>query len=163
MNPRVARLGLAFVSLIGLLLAQPAAGRTKPTTCPAARYVVTTSGAPFSVVVTGSPVSLEPICSAVAPKRFKGNRKGVTSLKARWASCATLRGKVRLNARIVDGCSRIEGTLRANKSKLRFTAVLEPPATTTTTSLALSTTTAAPSTTSAPPPPRRCRPSWRSS
>jgi len=115
---------LACCLVLGPLVAAPAyARKPKPEPCPAARWVVTTPDAPFTVVQAGTPTSLDDICEGVTPTKYAANRKGVTKLKAKWTTCEGLTGKVRLVAKILDECTRLEGTLKAKRFKFPFDAV----------------------------------------
>jgi uncharacterized repeat protein (TIGR01451 family) len=110
-----------FFCAVGASPAQ--ARKPKPEPCEAARWVVTTDGAPFTVVQAGPATALEDICEAVDTSKYSANRKGVTHVRAKWAACEGLTGKVRLGARILDDCTRLEGKVKAKRFKLTFDAV----------------------------------------
>jgi alpha-L-fucosidase len=49
-------------------------------------------------------------------------RRGVTRVRQRWKACVGLRGAVRLKAKVVDGCTRVIGRVRARGYRRRFEA-----------------------------------------
>jgi len=108
-----------------------AAKRPKPEPCPSGRYLIvgeplvagentpTTDG-----LQVGTLVAIDELCGPVAPKALRAHRNGVTDVHAKWSTCNRLAGKVRLDGKLIDGCSRFKGTLKAHKFKRQFEAVL---------------------------------------
>jgi hypothetical protein len=88
--------------------------------CPAARYVL---GQPLvvgnaatmvgGISVGGDGFAIDGICDPVDPTLYRATRKKGTRVRAKWPSCAGLRGKVRFDGRIVGDCRRLRGRLRA--------------------------------------------------
>ena len=122
---------LATTLLAGSMLPALAARRPKPEPCPSGRYLIvgeplvagentpTTDG-----LQVGTLVAIDELCGPVAPKSLQGHRNGVTEVHAKWPTCNRLAGKVRLDGRLIDGCTRLKGTLKAHKFKRRFEAML---------------------------------------
>ena len=115
---------LAGVAAVGACAAD--ARPTPPQPCASARYLVT--GDPLagkaSGMQVGPPVSLDDLCDAVAPRKLKANRKGVTQFLVKWKQCNGLTGTVVLQGKILPGCTQLEATLRAKKFKRKFTATM---------------------------------------
>ncbi len=111
------------VWLLGILLTTTApAWGAVAATCPHARYRV--AGAPIGtaeVLEMGGTVALDGACEPVAPKRWKAKGKG-TAVAARWKGCAGLRGAVRLEGKLVDGCRTFRGTVKIGKRLRRIEA-----------------------------------------
>ncbi|MCW5893688.1 MAG: alpha-L-fucosidase [bacterium] len=127
------RLPVRPVLLVALLLlALPAAAaaakkRPKPAPCPPAQYAV--DGAPLGAtgvtsdtIEVGALAGVGDSCPLAAPVRARTSRKGVTTVRARWNACPGFTGPVRLRARIVDGCTRLAGKVRARRHRRAVTA-----------------------------------------
>src|SRR5262245_25771491 len=111
---------------VGLLIAVLIAG-SPPTTegkkrippCPGGVFwvdgepLLSSSGlaVPDTVSVESGSVSLLSGCGPTTV-RLKGTRRG-TKLKAKWASCPGISGRVKLAARIDPSCASMTGKLRA--------------------------------------------------
>ena len=78
-----------------------------------ARPYETADGA---VLELGAVAALDGVCDAVAPKRWKATRAGITVVAAQWKQCAGSKGTVRLAGKLIDGCRRFRGTLAIGKS-----------------------------------------------
>src|SRR5262249_34535169 len=123
---------LAFLVTLAGSTVEPAAREAqarrrqpKPPPCPGGGYGV--GGAPLatdssvtldSVTVDAASATIASGCAHTTAK-LRGGRKG-TKVRAVWSSCAGLRGRVRLKARIDPNCMTISGVLRAKKFKRRF-------------------------------------------
>lgn len=118
----------AAVLLVLLLLLPVAAAKSsaarkpKPAPCPAAQYAV--DGEPLGAtdvrsdtIEIGTLAGLGPSCPLAATVRARTSRKGVTTVRARWETCPGFTGPVRLRARIIDGCARLTGNVRARKHR----------------------------------------------
>ena len=98
----------------------------KPDPCPPARYLI--GGGPIGADGSGAALQLGPstaidgVCDSIAPRRMQVNRKGVTQVMVRWKRCTGLTGAVVLQGKIVPGCSRFQGTLKAKKLKKKLDA-----------------------------------------
>lgn len=104
--------------VVGVALAG-VAGAAPPAPCPGGRYLVTEGtllGAGELLVVDDETVELTSGCPA-ATVRVRARRSGVTQITARWKGCAGITGVAILKASIVDGCTRVRGTLRTPKTK----------------------------------------------
>ncbi len=119
---------LAACALTAVVLPALARKGPKPQPCDAARYLV--AGAPIvagddgAVLALGSLTAIEGVCTPARAKPWRANRKGFTQLRAHWKACDGLTGGVTLQGKIVDGCARFEGTLRARKLKRAIAATL---------------------------------------
>src|SRR6185436_16701129 len=116
---------IASASWMLAVRVDPAAARkAPPAPCNAARYLII--GDPIlgktAGVAVGPSVSLDALCNPVAPKRLKANRKGVTTVVAKWPQCDGLTGAVVLKAKILSGCTTLQGTLKAKKFKQKINA-----------------------------------------
>jgi hypothetical protein len=137
------RVGSAVAATLGVLaLIAPAAlsekrKPAKPAPCTGGRYVITgnprVTGKPTlksgSIMLRGSTVSLSAGCTetVVRTKRMRGGMKGMkggTRIRATWAQCAGVRGKVRLKAGIDSTCRRMWGAITTRRGKSRFDAEL---------------------------------------
>lgn len=111
------------------------AKRRRPV-CPGGRFVVHERPLLLdpTVVVDGLTVQSEARLLSVRSgcpvtrARLKGTKKGFTRVRARWASCNGLRGKVRIKARIDKTCRTITGKIRAPRSKFKRKFVATLPA-----------------------------------
>lgn len=115
--------------VVGLLAPDGAlAKRPRPAPCPDQRYLVQGTPAlpgdqtPEAIVVSGRQVSLGAGCAPVSAK-VAAKRKG-TKIRARWASCQGLAGRVKLAALIDPTCAVMNGSVKARAARLRkaFTA-----------------------------------------
>jgi len=128
------RLAVAILALVaGGLVGVPS---TRAATAPCVgRFVV--SGSPIGpgavapagtfVEVALDAVEIPGVCTAVAPKVLKANKKGVTKLKAEWpiSACQGFTGKkVVLAGKIGEACSTLNGSLKAKKAKRKVQAAL---------------------------------------
>jgi alpha-L-fucosidase len=91
-----------------------------------ARYQV--AGEPLGAgavrtIDVGAHVAFDAVCARTERASLRASSRGVTRLRARWPSCDGLAGRVRLRARIVDGCTRLVGTLRARRLRQPVEAV----------------------------------------
>ncbi len=112
--------------------------RVKPLPCASGRYQVTGApltagqGAPTADVleIGRSKTALPGICGPVPAKRFKARRRGggFTRVRVKWdiGACAGFVGRVRLTGKLVDGCTRLEGRLKARKFRQKFEAQSVP-------------------------------------
>lgn len=103
-----------WTPLLLLSLALPAGASAvrgpAPDACPHARYAL--AGAALAdTLEVGSVIALDGACDPVAPTRWKAKRNGTTRVAARWPRCAGVSGAVRLQGKLVDGCSRFRGTI----------------------------------------------------
>jgi alpha-L-fucosidase len=119
----------AILGVVALVLATvtvaPAA--VAASACPPAQYTVV--GAPLgddtvqsATVEIDARVGLGSLCPMLAARRMETSRHGVVGIRQRWDACAGLHGAVRLKARVVDGCTRVIGTLRAGRYRRHFEA-----------------------------------------
>ena len=98
----------------------------KPDPCPPARYLI--GGGPIGADGSGAALQLGPstaidgVCDSIAPRRMQVNRKGITQVMVRWKRCTGFTGAVVLQGKIVPGCSRFQGTLKAKKLKKKLDA-----------------------------------------
>jgi hypothetical protein len=134
------RVGLFMALAIGVpAVLIPSDGWSKGTftPCPGGRYVITgnprSTGKPTlksgTITLRNQTVSLSAGCPATAVvlkhmKRGMGMMKGGTRVRAKWAQCSGVRGKVRLKAGIDSTCKRMWGSIRTKKGKSRFDAEL---------------------------------------
>lgn len=128
-----------YVAWVALVMASALVGgsaearRGKPAACAGGRFVVEgerlTGGGTIpadAVTLAGRQVSTASGCRPVTA-RIKATRK-TTVVRARWSSCAGLRGRVTLQARIsAPDCRAMEGKLVARQAKVKraFTARLQ--------------------------------------
>ena len=114
----------ALAVLCLLLLPLPAgAAASRGTTCPDARYAIV--GPPVgtgATVEVGSRAGIGTACPLTGDVALRGLRDGTTRVRARWLRCPGLAGRVRLAARLVDGCTRVVGTIRAGRLRRTFEA-----------------------------------------
>jgi hypothetical protein len=100
--------------------------------CPGGRFVAAdaplvsgdTGAASGAVVIADGQVTVGGSCAATAAavKRSRGG----TLVRAHWASCTGLSGRVRLRAVIRSGCSTIAGVIRSRHHRRPFTATRQP-------------------------------------
>jgi alpha-L-fucosidase len=103
-----------------------AAPRREP--CRSAQFTIAGdpigSGAATSPTVeVGSLVGLGEVCPLIAPTQRRVTKAGVTRVRARWETCPGLQGPVRLQARVVDGCTRAVGRITAKRYRRRVEAI----------------------------------------
>jgi len=123
----VATAALMATPLLLAVTALPAGA--KPAPCPGGRYVLSSAprsnGGPAlasgTITLDGSTVSLSAGCSGAVRMR---HAKGGTRLRATLASCASIRGKVRLKGGIDGTCRRMWGSIATRKGRSRFEAEL---------------------------------------
>lgn len=125
----------ALVMTSLLVVSSAEARRNKPTPCTGGRFVVegerlTGGGAvpADAVTLAGKQVSTASGCSPVTA-RVKATRK-TTVVRARWSSCAGIRGRVTLQARIAaPDCRAMQGKLVARQARVKrtFAARLQSP------------------------------------
>ena len=130
------RVGLVIAFALGVpALLAPTVASAAP--CAEGRYVITgnprATGKPTlksgSITLRSATVALSAGCPATAVrvkqvKRAKGAMKGGTRVRAKWAQCSGVRGKVRLKAKIDSTCKRMRGTIISKRGKTRFDAEL---------------------------------------
>jgi hypothetical protein len=130
------RVGTAIALALGVLaMLTPADASAAP--CAEGRYVITgnprATGKPTlksgSITLRNATVALSAGCPATLVrikqvKRAKGVMKGRTKVRAKWAQCSGVRGKVRLKASIDNTCKRMWGTISSKRGKTRFDAEL---------------------------------------
>jgi hypothetical protein len=130
------RVGLAFAFALGVpAMLAPTDASAAP--CAEGRYVITgnprSTGKPTlksgSITLRNATVALSAGCPATAVrtkqmKGAKGAMKGGTRVRAKWAQCSGVRGKVRLKASIDSTCKRMWGTIISKRGKSRFDAEL---------------------------------------
>jgi len=108
------RVGLAVV----LALATPSTA-ARPAPCRSARFTIAGepigSGVTSPTVEVGPLVGLGDVCPLIAPKKRRVTKAGVTQVRARWDSCPGLAGRVRLRARVIDGCTKVVGKVTAKR------------------------------------------------
>jgi alpha-L-fucosidase len=126
MFSRCLRVGV--LCCVAIAVASPAISKTQAPACRPARYQVEGKPVGRGLITTetidlGESVALGTACPGVAPRRVRVSRKGVTRIDARWRSCAGFRGRVRLKAKVVDGCSRLVARVKARKYRRRFEAL----------------------------------------
>ena len=116
--------GALWLTLALVAAASPAAAVAPPPPCPGIRFLVDDvliPGAelPFDAVTVDAAGDVR-IDSGCAPAHARtGKRRGLKTLRVRWASCGTLRN-VRLAATVDDPtCSTLGGTLSARATKRR--------------------------------------------
>jgi len=118
----------AALVLVTVVIAVPALAKRAPgDLCRPARYTLVgepiIDGSPGGALVdVGNVVALEAICPAVPPRLRRANRNGVTRVKASWDACEGLDGRVRFKGKLVDGCSRLVGRVRARRFRRRIEA-----------------------------------------
>lgn len=105
----------------------PAAKKPRPEACRPGRYEISGDPIPLgsataAIVDVGPIIALGETCGRIEPRSVKTTRKGVTKVSARWDACPGVEGKVRLDAKITDGCQRLVGRVRAKKLKRRIQA-----------------------------------------
>jgi cysteine-rich repeat protein len=107
---------------LSLLLLPLAAHAAKLPPCPAARYLIDAADVglifgdqtPTTDAFTYGTSSLAiPTCGQTAAKA-KANKKGVTTFKAMWKVCGSLK-KVLAQGTITNGCATMQGTIKAKK------------------------------------------------
>ena len=132
------RVGVIMALAIGVFaVLAPTDASQKATPCAAGRYVITgnprSTGKPTlksgSITLRGATIALSAGCPATAVrlKRMKsgmGVMKGGTRVRATWAQCSGVRGKVRLKAGIDSTCKRMWGSISTRRGKSRFDAEL---------------------------------------
>ncbi len=77
------------------------------------------------VVIAPDVVEIPGVCTPIAPKVRKANKKGITTLKAQWpvSACRGFSGKkVTLAAKIAESCTKLTGNLKAKKAKRKVQA-----------------------------------------
>ena len=112
-----------------LLLAGPVYAKTGQA-CAPGRFLVVgepiTTGAAQSgarAIVVGKPVGLPGLCEAASKSLVRRAGRKAMRVAATWRRCAGFRGRLRFTGKVVDGCNRLVGTLRARKYKRRVTAL----------------------------------------
>ena len=80
-----------------------------------AAIVSNVTGETMPGLAIGAQVSLDNLCGPVTAKHRQGTRKGITQIVARWKTCEGLNGPVVLQGKILAGCARFQGTLKAKK------------------------------------------------
>jgi alpha-L-fucosidase len=111
---------LIVVLVLALALAASADAATRVEPCRSAQY--TLDGTPLGAgamttptVEIGTLVGLGDLCPLVTPVQRRTTKRGVTTVRARWDACPGFAGRVRLRARVVDGCSRVVGRVSAKR------------------------------------------------
>ena len=90
--------------------------------CPGGRFLSSGSlldpaASNEAVVIDGSQISIGSACARVAGKVKPA--KGKVKVKAAWAACRGVPGKVRLVAAVFPECRAMSGTVQARKAKIR--------------------------------------------
>jgi hypothetical protein len=68
-----------------------------------------------AVDVAPTRATLGDVCRPVRPKTLRATKRGTTKVRVLWRTCAGVRGRVKLRGEIVDGCTRLVGTLRGKR------------------------------------------------
>ncbi len=111
--------------LVAVVLADAtAAKKPRPDPCRSAQYTLdgASVGDATTTVEVGALVGLGDACPLVEPRKRKVTKSGVTHIQARWDSCPGFSGRVRLKAKITDGCTRLVGTVAAKRLRKRLRA-----------------------------------------
>lgn len=113
-----------FAAVLAAVLAPPTASRADAAACGDGRWVTTAQllNAPLqAIVIEEGRIRIGTLCAPVRA-RLKGKKK--TKVRAVFAQCGTLRGKVKLEATIEPGCGFMQGKVTGRRAgvKERFTA-----------------------------------------
>jgi hypothetical protein len=125
------RFTFGFLIALAFLTYSEASKHKHPPPCPGGRFLVQgdalvagdTAVSPEPVMLGGTQVSIGDVCSPTTAS-VKASKQG-TKVKARWAGCTGLTGKVKLKATIGSDCSVMNGTLKAPKAKLTIPFVAQ--------------------------------------
>ena len=116
----------ALAAVLTMVVAAGDAGAVRAH-CRGAQYAIApvqVGDAETATVEIGTRVGLGTACPLVDAAAIKTSRRGVTTVRGRWAACPGVRGRVRLRARVVDDCTRVVGTIRAKGVRRRVEGVL---------------------------------------
>lgn len=117
----------SLVAVALLALATVAAAGTRPTPCPDGRFPLAgvqpigRAGGLETLVLGGDTLAIDDVCPPVRA-RVRATARG-TTVRARWASCPGLDGRVKLKARLAaPACDTLRGTITVDRRprKRRF-------------------------------------------
>ena len=122
------RFSWILIATAAVLVLGAGVAPARDTMCPDAEYAI--AGKPVgggaavtSTVEIGASAGLGELCPLDASRLRRRARHGVTYVRARWDSCPGLEGPVFLQGRIVDGCTRFKGAVRAKRYRRPLNAL----------------------------------------